>query len=67
MDLFNNLITVRYKDDELLSELKMFKLNNEDIYSKLNKKLDNIQYVQNSILFILVSIIANRLFNSLIN
>lgn len=67
MDLFNNLITVRYKDDELLSELKMFKLNNEDIYSKLNKKLDNIQYVQNSILFILISIIANRLFNSLIN
>lgn len=67
MDLFNNLITVRYKDDELLSELKMFKLNNEDIYSKLNKRLDNIQYVQNSILFILVSIIANRLFNSLIN
>lgn len=67
MDLFNNLITVRYKDDELLSELKMFKLNNEDFYSKLNKRLDNIQYVQNSILFILVSIIANRLFNSLIN
>jgi hypothetical protein len=67
MDLFNNLITVRYKDDELLSELKMFKLNNEDIYSKLNKRLDNIQYVQNSILFILISIIANRLFNSLIN
>lgn len=67
MDLFNNLITVRYKDDELLSELKMFKLNNEDIYSKLNKRLDNIQYVQNSILFILLSIIANRLFNSLIN
>lgn len=58
MDLFNNLITVRYKDDELLSELKMFKLNN---------RLDNIQYVQNSILFILISIIANRLFNSLIN
>lgn len=67
MDLFNNLITVRFKDDELLSELKMFKLNNEDIYSKLNKRLDNIQYVQNSILFILISIIANRLFNSLIN
>jgi hypothetical protein len=67
MDLFNNLITVRYKDDELLSELKMFKLNNEDFYSKLNKRLDNIQYVQNSILFILISIIANRLFNSLIN
>lgn len=67
MDLFNNLITVRYKDDELLSELKMFKLNNEDFYSKLNKRLDNIQYVQNSILFILISIIANRLLNSLIN
>jgi len=61
MDIFHNLITVRYKDDELLNELKMFKLNNDDLFLKLNKKIDNIQYVQNLIIVMIVGIGINKI------
>jgi hypothetical protein len=61
MDIFHNLITVRYKDDELLNELKMFKLNNDDLFLKLNKKIDNIQYIQNLIVVMIVGIAINKI------
>jgi len=62
MDLFNNLISVHnYKDNEILNQINLIKINNEDQYSKLNKRLDNFQYIQISIIFVFFSLLLNKI------